>query len=413
MSDKLHHQILIIGAGAGGIATAASLLKRNSQLDIAIIDSAEKHYYQPGWTMVGGGIFNKEQTQRPTKELIPPKARWIEQQVTSFDPDNNQLSLDNGATLSYDYLVVSPGLSLRWDKVKGLEEALGKNGVTSNYRYDLAPYTWELVQSMESGKAIFTQPAMPIKCAGAPQKAMYLSCSHWLKQGVLDNINVSFHNQGGALFGVADYVPALMKYVAKYNAELCFNQNLIEIDGENKIATFEVVKDGKTSIEQQSFDMIHVCPPQSPPDFIAQSSLANQGGWLDLNQHSLQHNHYANIFGLGDVSGTPNAKTAAAVRKQAPIVANNLIKTITSTGNDTYYKGYGSCPLTVEHGKIVLAEFGYGGQLQPTLPKWIINGLTPTWAAWFLKASILPYVYWNAMLKGKEWLVKPDMVKPE
>ncbi len=413
MSDSMNYQIIITGAGAGGIAVASSLLRRDSSLQIAIVDSAEYHYYQPGWTMVGGGIFNREVTQRATADLIPAGVKWEKNDVCSFDPDNNQVTLSDGATIGYDYLIISPGLKLCWDKVEGLEDALGKNGVTSNYRYDLAPYTWELVQNMKQGKALFTQPAMPIKCAGAPQKAMYLSCSHWLKRNVLSDIQVSFHNQGGALFGVADYVPVLMEYVNKYNAELCFNENLVAIDSDKKIATFEKVNEaGETIREDRSFDMIHVCPPQSAPDFIAQSSLSNAAGWLDLNHHTLQHNRYANIYGLGDVSGAPNAKTAAAVRKQAPIVANNVIKAITGTGQEAYYKGYGSCPLTVEHGKIVLAEFGYGGQLQPTLPKWVINGLRPTWAAWFLKASLLPFIYWNAMLKGREWLVKPDTTKP-
>lgn len=410
MTETNSYQIVVIGGGAAGISVTASLLKRDPSLQIAIIEPAESHFYQPGWTMVGGGIFSRDETRRPMSELIPDKATWIQGSASAFHPDQNRVELDDGRQLNYEYLIVAPGLKLCWDKVEGLEETLGNNGVTSNYRFDLAPYTWELVQSLNSGTALFTQPPMPIKCAGAPQKAMYLSSSHWLSQGVLENINISFHNAGGALFGVSEYVPALMEYIKKYNINLCFNQNLVAVDGPAKKAWFNVTdSEGNVTKEERDFDMLHVCPPQSAPDFIAESPLANEAGWVDVDQASLRHASYSNIYSLGDVCSAPNAKTAAAVRKQAPIVATNLLADMMGTGGHAAYRGYGSCPLTVEHGRIVLAEFGYGGELQPTFPKWLLNGLRPTRLAWTLKKDVLPWIYWRGMLRGHEWLVKPEV----
>ena len=412
MSLSGTYQVVIIGGGAAGISTAASLLARDASLGIAIIEPAEFHYYQPGWTMVGGGIFRRDQTRRAMAGLIPKQATWIRGAASGFHPGQNQVELADGSRVGYEYLVVAPGLKLCWDKVEGLPETLGKNGVTSNYRYDLAPYTWELVQSLETGTALFTQPPMPIKCAGAPQKAMYLSCSHWLKQGKIKNIKVRFHNAGAVLFGVADYVPALMEYVSKYGIELCFNQNLVAVDGPGRKAWFDVTDaEGRLSRQEQSFDMLHVCPPQSAPDFIASSPLANEAGWVDVDQATLRHARYANIFGLGDACSAPNAKTAAAVRKQAPIVATNLLAAMKGNNEQADYTGYGSCPLIVEHGKIVLAEFGYGGALQPSFPEWLIKGTRPTRLAWILKKDVLPYVYWDGMLKGREWLVAPEITR--
>src|SRR5690554_6218375 len=275
VSTQEHYQIVIVGAGAGGISVAASLLKRKPDLQIALIDKAEKHYYQPGWTMVGGGVFSAESTERSMQFLIPRSATWIKNAVTGFDPENNKVNLEDGRQLSYDRLIVAPGLTLNWGGVEGLTEALGKNGVTSNYRFDLAPYTWQLVQKLKSGRALFTQPPMPIKCAGAPQKALYLSCDHWRRQGVLDNIEVSFDNAGGVLFGVADFVPSLMKYVESYGAKLRFNSNLVAVDGPARKAWFKVVDgEGNASTEEREFDMLHVVPPQRAPDFIRNSPLA-------------------------------------------------------------------------------------------------------------------------------------------
>lgn len=397
------HQVVIIGGGAAGVATAASMLKRRRDLDIAIIDPSDRHCYQPGWTMVGADVFNPEETCRPMADVIPRGVKWIKAAAASFQPDDNQVTLDDGSTLRYDVLIVAPGIRLAWEKIAGLEDTLGKNGVTSNYRYDLAPYTWELVQRMKSGKAIFTQPPMPIKCAGAPQKAMYLSCDYWLKAGVLDDIDVEFRNAGGVLFGVKEYVPALMEYVEKYGISLNFNQNLVAVDGPARKATFKT-ETGKETVE---FDMLHVVPPQVAPDFVAQSPLAAESGFIDVDQHTLQHVRYPNIFGLGDAGSMPNAKTAAAARKQAPVVAVNALQQLDGKSPKAGYDGYGSCPLTVERGKIVLAEFGYGGKLAPSFPTWLIDGTKPQRLSWMLKADILPWIYWNGMLKGREWLAGP------
>ncbi|MEQ9490566.1 MAG: TIGR01244 family sulfur transferase [Alphaproteobacteria bacterium] len=406
--------VVIVGAGSAGIAVASSLLARSPDLEIAIIDPADIHYYQPGWTLVGGGVFSSDETVRTLSSVLPSGVHWIKAAVAAFEPDRNAVVLEGCRIIEYDRLVVCPGLKLDWHKVDGLVDTLGKNGVTSNYRFDLAPYTWQLVSEMRSGKALFTQPPMPIKCAGAPQKAMYLSGDHWLRNGVLKDIDIEFHNAGGVLFGVKDYVPALMEYVERYKADLKFGSNLVAIDGEKKVATFSHTDaDGKVTTEEQDFDMIHVCPPQCAPDFIRVSPLADQAGWVDVDQNTLRHKTYENIWSLGDVMNAPNAKTAAAARKQAPIVAQNMLADMGKRSTIAHYDGYGSCPLTVERGKIVLAEFGYGGKLLPSFPSWILNGKRPSRLAWLLKEKVMPPLYWQGMLRGREWLAKPNPARPE
>jgi sulfide:quinone oxidoreductase len=403
------HEIVIVGAGAAGLSVASSLLKRKPGLDIVLIDPADSHYYQPGFTFVGGGVFDLPETRRDMHSLIPSGVKWIKAAVESFQPENNCVTLDNQAVISYQQLVVCPGLKLNWAGVEGLEETLGKHGVTSNYSPSTAPYTWELVQNLKQGKAIFTQPPMPIKCAGAPQKALYLSADYWFKKGLLgSSIQVEFCNAGAVLFGVKDFVPALQQYMDKYQATLSYNHNLVKVDGPAHKAWFSVSREsGEKEIVEKDFNMLHVCPPQQAPDFIRQSPLVDQAGWVDVDQQSMQHKRYANIWSLGDVSNTPNAKTAAAVRVQAPILAENLLYSRQGKADRYDYNGYGACPLTVERGKIVLAEFGYGGKLLPTLPVSLLKGTSPTRLAWFLKEKVMPRLYWNGMLKGKETLVKP------
>ena len=395
--------VVIIGGGSAGLATAASLRARDRSLDILIIEPRETHDYQPGWTMVGGGVFDVAGTRRTQAAAMPSGVRWIRGAAASFQPDRNRVTLEDATTIGYRALVVAPGNTLDWAAIDGLPETLGKNGVTSNYSYDTAPYTWELVRGLKGGTAIFTQPPMPIKCAGAPQKAMYLSCDHWRRAGVLDKMDVAFHSAGAVLFGVKEFVPPLMDYVGRYGIGLNLESRLVAVDGPARRATFSS-KDGEVT---KSFDMLHVTPPQKAPDFLARSPLADQSGYTDVDPATLQHVRHPNVFGLGDAGGMSNAKTMAAARKQAPVVAENLLAQLAGKPLDAMYDGYGSCPLTVERGKILLAEFGYGGKLLPSFPGWLIDPTRPQWLSWALKAHVLPWIYWHGMLKGHEWLARP------
>lgn len=400
----MKHQIVVVGGGAAGVGAAASLLRRNPALDIAIIEPKREHYYQPGWTMVGAGVFDYDFTVRPQETVIPIGATWINKAAASFDPDNNAVVLDDGERVSYDYLVAAPGIKLDFGAIPGLAQTLGRNGVTSNYQPGLSSYTWKLIQETQGGNAIFTQPPPPFKCAGAPQKVMYLACDYWRRNNRLDKIHVAFCSAAPALFGVAAYVPALMDYVKRYDIDLNLGSVLIAVDGDGKKATFRE-KDAEGAVREvvRDFDMLHVCPPQIAPDAVRGGPLADAAGFIDVDQETLRHKKYSNVFALGDAANTPNAKTAAAARKQAAIVAENLLGVIAGGEPEYVYDGYGSCPLTVERGKIVLAEFGYGGKLLPTFPEWVNVGTKPTSFGWLLKASILPTVYWNLMLRGKEW----------
>mgnify|MGYP002700153981 FL=1 len=394
-------RIVIVGGGAGGISMAASLLKRAATLDISIIEPSDKHYYQAGFTLVGGGCYSADSLIREEAKLMPRGVKWLKAAVSELQPEGNSLLLDNGEQVNYDYLVLSPGLQLNWAGIEGLEETIGRNGVSSNYSLPYARYTWQCLQNMKSGRALFTQPPMPIKCAGAPQKIMYLAGHHWEKGGQLKGVDIEFHTATPALFGVPAFIPALETYIDRYDVDLNLQSTLFAVDGSAKTARF---KQGDSEVVKE-FDFIHVVPPQIAPDFIRSSELVDEAGWLAVQADTLQHVKYDNIFGVGDVINAPNAKTAAAVRKQVPVVADNLMAMIAGKVLVASYNGYGGCPLVVEKGKVILAEFGYGGKLLPSLP---LDGTKPSRFYWLFKRYMLPVIYWDLMLKGREVMVKPD-----
>lgn len=394
------YDVLIVGGGAAGITTAA-MLRSKINGSIAIIEPSETHAYQPGWTLVGAGVFNLGQTIKKEAALIPKGVDWIKQAAASFEPDDHCVVLADGGRVTYRYLVVCPGLKLDWDKIEGLSETLGRNGVCSNYRGDLAAYTWECIKSFQGGTMIFTQPPMPIKCPGAPQKIAYLAADHLRKTGKRAATEIKFCTALETLFGVAFFVPALKSAMQDHQINVNYKTVLKKIDGPAKKATFAVTAaDGSVSETVLDFDMIHVTPPQCAPDFLKGSPIANEAGFVQVDQTSMQHVKYKNIFSLGDAASTPNSKTAAAVRMQAPVVVRNLLAAMRAEQGSATYDGYGSCPLTTGYGKIVLAEFTYGGKVTPSFP---LDPRVPRLSSWLLKTKFLPYLYWNMMLKGSEF----------
>ena len=279
--SKQHYRVAIVGAGSGGISVASRLLRKAPYLKgkIILIDPAEKHQYQPLWTLVGAGASKKEATEREMATLIPEGADWLKEKVASLNPDENNLLTEEGTTITYDYLVVVAGIQINWHHVKGLEEAIGKGGVCSNYSYDIVDYTWETIRNFKGGQAIFTQPNTPVKCGGAPQKIMYLADDYFRQSGVRDRSEISFYLNAGTIFAVKKYADALDKVVERKRIHTHYKQHLIEINGPEKQATFENLDTGET--ETVSYDMIHVTPPMGAPDFIANSPLAGEGGWVD------------------------------------------------------------------------------------------------------------------------------------
>ena len=398
------HTVVIIGGGTAGISVAAKLRRQQANLDIAIIDPAEHHFYQPAWTLVGGGAYQANDTKRPLASVIPNGVTQIAESVTELNPENNQVTLADGSSISYDYLVVAAGIQINWDAIKGLQETLGKNGVTSNYRFDLAPYTWELVKNFKGGNAIFTQPAGAVKCPGAPQKALYLSADYWQKHGIKTN-SLQFRSGAASIFGVPFYAQALNQVVESYQTDAQYGQTLVEVRGDEKIAVFERTKDDAVVHEEVPFELLHVVPPQGAPDFIKKSTLSNADGWLEVNQQSLRHISFSNVFGLGDCTSTPNSKTAAAVKAQTPVVVANLLDAINGKALSAEYDGYAACPLTTSNGKVILAEFTYSGTISTTLP---LDSRVPRRFYWWVKRSFIPWFYWNLLLKGRNILENHD-----
>ncbi|WP_078411188.1 FAD/NAD(P)-binding oxidoreductase [Priestia abyssalis] len=397
MNNLTDYKVIIVGGGSAGITVAARLLRESRALrgKIAIIDPATKHYFQPLWTLVGGGAVQKDVTEREQSSLIPDGVVWVREAVEEFFPDEQFIVTDSGNKLYYDYLVVAAGIQIDWHKVKGLKENIGINGVCSNYSYDYVESTWENIRDFNGGNAVFTNPNTPVKCGGAPQKIMYLADDYFRKSGVRSRSDIIFASGGASIFGVKKYADALNEVIDRKGIVTHFKRNLVEINGQEKKAIF---KDLETNeYVTIPYDMIHVVPPMSAPDFLKKSPLAADDGWVDVDQYTLRHKKFGNVFGIGDCTNLPTSKTGAAIRKQAPVLVQNLLYLMNGKTGTKEYTGYTSCPIVTGYGSLILAEFDYSSNPTESFP---FNQAKERYSMYLLKKELLPILYWNGMLKG-------------
>lgn len=394
---KDHYEVLIIGGGTGGITVAAHLSNRADRPEIAIIEPSAEHYYQPLWTLVGAGAAKRSQTVKPEAMFIPRGATWIQDRVTTIDPVAQRVELAGGAAVTYEQLVVAAGIQIDWTKIPGLAESVGKpgSGVVSNYDFNTVDSTWEAIRNFRGGNAIFTDPKTAVKCGGAPQKIMYLAEEAFRRQQVRDRSRVIFMNAKPVNFTAPAYATTFREMCAERGIEINLGHDLVALRPDSREAVFARA-DGSELV--MPYDLIHVTPPQSAPQFLKASPLANADGWVDVDKHTLAHTRYPNVFALGDCSSLPTSKTGAAIRKQAPVVAENLMAVRANQILPASYDGYTACPVVTGYGTLVMAEFDYSKEPNESFP---FDQNRERYSMYALKAYALPQLYWHGMLRGR------------
>jgi sulfide:quinone oxidoreductase len=439
--------VLIIGGGLAGMSTAARLRSSASNVKITIIEPNElSTQYQPGQTLVGGGIWEKKDVIYHRDDFVPSDVTIVKEKAVKFDPKNNTVTTDNGTVITYDYMIVAAGIQLNYGAIKGLEEvgalyAAGDNskavelmnskGVSSIYTADGAEATWANMQKMiaaaKSGKkqnAIFTHPNTPIKCGGAPKKIMYLTNARLNEAGgdARANVNMHFYPNGSGMFGIKDYHTAIVNQFKERGFKWSYKHNLIAIDGENKIATFnhhwtqkgewdedleEFGVELKSEEVKVPYDFIHVTPPMRAAEEIANSPIGSRKGWVPVNKETLQHAKFDNVFALGDIAAVPMGKTGGSARKQYKVVVNNIISMMEDgkiPESNHKYAGYTVCPLVTNIGTVMLAEFNWASKKLGSGSNAALLPIDPTqerYIWWLLKVYLLKPMTQYGMLSGR------------
>ncbi|CAD8115388.1 unnamed protein product [Paramecium sonneborni] len=393
---KIHSQIAIIGGGTGGLNVAAQLIADGHAIpqQIRIFEPQKMHAYQPGWTMVGGGLCNVKKTLKPIEKVLPKNVSISDSAIAKINPKENEIVTQNGEIYTYDQLVIATGIKTEFDQIKGARQYLDdlNSPVASIYNYKYAEKMNRLVEEFEGGNIVYTEPPLPIKCAGAPQKIIYLSHDRLNKRGIKTNHH--FYKTAGVIFGVPKYAEILTELCKKKEINCHFKQKLIEVQDHKAIFENQDTKE----LKSVTFDLLHLVPPQLPDKFITISGLADAAGFVNVNHNTLQHVTYKNIWSLGDCSSLPTSKTAAAIFAQTPVLVKNLIRVWKKNLEPIPgYQGYTSCPIFTSQSKLLLAEFKYNSQLDETFPIFQSN---ESRLMFHLKKDFFPIAYWQLMIKG-------------
>ncbi|MCG5514023.1 NAD(P)/FAD-dependent oxidoreductase [Ectothiorhodospira shaposhnikovii] len=395
-------RIVIVGAGAAGLSCATRLARELDGADITLIDRRQDHYYQPGLTLVGTGVWQTEKLLDRNRRYVPSSVNWVHDMVAEYDPDNNRVVTETGRTIDYDFLMVATGLQVNYTAIDGMSENLiGHRGVGCVYdKPELAERTWQAVDHFvnEGGIGLFTRPRGDMKCAGAPLKVAMLTESRMKERGTRDRAEMHYLPPGTGLFSQPHTDDFLRKNFPERGIHIHWDHPLKAIDPERKTATFATPLGDETL----DYDFIHVVPPMSAPDSLRNSELAAREvpftGWLEVDRFTLQHKRYPNVFGAGDINGVPIGKTAASVKAQVPVAVENMIRTIQGSQLNAAYDGYTSCPLITELGQAILVEFDYDLKMKPSFP--FISPYQEHWVPWVMKDRLLLAAY-RAMLRGR------------
>ncbi len=398
-------RIVIAGSGLGGLAIANRLARELDGARITVIDRKEIHNYQPGYTLVATGIWPVGKVIDRNADLMPANAQWVHEMVAEFDPVANAVVTDSGTRIEYDYLIVATGLYPDFDQIEGMDvAAIGSNGLTSVYPSPAAAEaTWRTMDTFrqKGGQALMTLPATALKCAGAPLKMTFMLADRLTQAGTRDASKIDFHSALDNIFSVPVINEEVLRRWIKLNIPVSFNSKMVAIDIGARRATFTSPEGERSELP---YDFIHVVPPMRAPDAVKNSPLAWQaggfaaGGWLEVDPKTLRHRRFPNVFGLGDINGTPKGKTAATIKKSAPLVAQNLIDVIAGREPSQVFDGYTSCPLLLREGSALLVEFDYENNLTPSLP--MIDPLQDSYFAWVMKYRLLKPAY-MAVAKGR------------
>lgn len=413
-SSKAKGKIVIIGGGAAGISMAARLKSWLDKPDITLIDPSDRQFYQPGFTLIASGVYQPDDVWRKQEDCIPNDIKWIKDSVAAVDPVWNQVTTKNNGKIAYDFLVLTPGIQINWEKVEGITQAtLGQGNAHSIYDFEGAQKTWKAIQefSKTGGRGIYTDTYTKHKCGGAPKKICLLTEHYTRKQGTRETVDLNFYTASKELYDVPFFTPRLLEIYKERNIPINLNVRVKGVDTAAKQVHFEKIETvGDQKVYTpfvEDYDFLHFTPPMSAPDFVREAGLGWTEGklaadaWVMVDKETLVHKTYPNIVSLGDVAGIPTSKTSAAIRKQVPIAAKNLISLMEGKEPAEKYDGYAACPIVTDYGHVLLCEFNYKKEAQNSFPFTLLDTSKEQWAAWLLmKVYFLKPMYFYGMLNG-------------
>jgi sulfide:quinone oxidoreductase len=371
---------------------AANMLDRKlgRDLSVTLVDKSAEHHYQPSYYLIPFGHMEPENQHRPVEGLVRSGVEFVQAEVQGVDPETREVETDQ-QVLEYDYLVSALGNRLAPESVPGMMDAWEeRDNVFPFYHYEAAVALRDAVEEFDGGQFLVTVPDTPIKCGGAPLKMAMLAEDYFRERGIRDEVDIAVGKPTPTPFGTppspkAHYNGKIEEIWAERDIEFLPDFELEEIDHENDQA---VAADGR----EVDYDLYAPVPPQFGRETLVEGSPLTDGGeYVTVDDHTLQHEDYDDVFAIGDNADLPTSRTASAARKQVHILVKNLESAMAGRPLRAEYDGYTACPLLTREGKAMIAEFDYEDPIAAPVE---------TRSNWVLDVNVIPSMYWNMWMRG-------------
>lgn len=414
-TSALSPKIAIIGAGLGGITLSASLIKEMPNAKITLFDKDEDFYYQPGFTLIAAGIYNLSDVAYKKSELINEKVEWKKEHIAQILPESNQIISQNDKSYEYDILVIATGVEYDFNAVEGLSEA-DLEGESGNIATIYTPksalkaqnlFRQIIAQGKEGNKlnVLFSEQKSQNKCGGANKKINFLLDDLLQTSGLKNQVQTTLFTGGGAMLSSPIHAKMIEQFFVARDMPYHLLHQLVAVDKQKGKATFQTsyMLNGKRidsdEFVEREFDYLFVIPTMRAQKFISEARLStNAGNWVDVDKFTLQHKGFNNIFAIGDCAGVPKGKTGASIRKQYPVITQNIISHLEGKPLEAKFSGYTACPLLTRYGKAVMVEFDYNGAA-PSLE--CFGATRESYLNWALKVYAMKAMVMKGMIYAR------------
>lgn len=389
---------VIIGGGNAGVSLAARL-RRDGRQNIALVDPSPVHRYRPMLNYAATGLAPMRRYERAMTDVVPAGVHLLPHLAGRVDTDAHTVTLgprEEGPTITYEDLVVCPGLTPRWDAIPGLDKAYVAGWAASAHVPEYAGRACAALVRLREGTVVFSVPPEPASCGGTVLKAMFLACDRWRREKVLDRIDVHLVTPFRGLLGLEPCDSRVQPYLREYGITVHEGSEVAAVDHHARTVTL----DGPVPTTIEDVDLAYVTPLSRAPKFIADAGLSDGGvaGLVEVDPRTLRHARLDSVWGLGDAATVDTRPSGGALRPQVAVVADNL-RAARDGGPGTRYDGYTIIPIAVSRDRLMLVEHDRDGRPAPSVRG--IDLTVPRRSTYAFDRYLQPVVYFRKLLRGR------------
>lgn len=399
--------LLVLGAGSAGTMVANKLRPRlpSSEWRITLVDRDDEHHYQPGYLFVPFGVYGRDDVVRPRTRYVPDGVDLVLGEIGAIDPEASTVTLQGGAELSYDQLIIATGTQPRPDHTPGMLGPEWRRSVHDVYTLEGAEALADALTGFRAGRFVVHVSEMPIKCPVAPLELIFLADAHFREAGVREQVELVY---------VTPLDGAFTTPVAARHLSGMLSDRGITVETDFVIERIDDAAKSLISYDEREvpFDLLVTVPVNMGADAVGRSGLGDELNHVPVDPGTLQSHSWPNVFALGDAAALPIAKSGSGAHFSVDVFVENFVEHAAGRPMPHAYDGHVSCFVESGDGKALLLDYNYA--TQPLPGRYPLPGIGPfslleETAMNHAGKMLFKWTYWHLLLHGREVPLAPEM----